>query len=79
MITLVAQIEKDADIPADLLFLAGSDKASDAAHVETSSLDGETNLKQKSCYAATRAACSTADLLPFSRSCYIKCELPNER
>lgn len=73
------QVAKDADIPADLLFLAGSDKATNAAYVETASLDGETNLKQKACYADSKAACTAADLAEFAQTCYVKCEGPNER
>jgi magnesium-transporting ATPase (P-type) len=72
-------VYKEADVPADVLFLAGSDKATDAAFVETASLDGETNLKQKECYKGTRAACTAAELGAFSRTSYIKCARPNDR
>jgi magnesium-transporting ATPase (P-type) len=73
------QVHKDADVPADMLFLAGSDKATDAAFVETASLDGETNLKQKECYKGTKAACTAAELAEFSARCYVKCARPNDR
>ncbi len=73
------QVYKDADVPADLLFLAGSDKATDATFVETASLDGETNLKQKECFKGTRAACVAADLAEFSRTSYVKCGRPDDR
>lgn len=70
---------KDADVPADILYLAGSDKATDAALVESASLDGETNLKQKDCYKGTRAACTAAELADFSSTSYVKCARPNDR
>ena len=73
------QVMQDADVPADLLFLAGSDKASNIALVETSSLDGETSLKQKACYASTKGVCTAADLSEISQTCFVKCERPNER
>lgn len=73
------QVVKEADVPADMLFLAGSDKASNAAFFETASLDGETNLKQKECYQDTKGACTAAELAEFSRTSYVKCERPNER
>lgn len=73
------QVVKETDVPADILFLAGSDKASNTAFVETASLDGETNLKQKECCQGSKAACTAAELGDFSRTSYVKCERPNER
>ena len=72
-------VYKNADVPADILYLAGSDKATDAAFVETASLDGETNLKQKECYKGTRAACTVAELAELSSTSYVKCARPNDR
>ncbi len=39
-------VEKDQEIPADLILLASSNENSEA-YIQTSSLDGEKNLKQK--------------------------------
>ncbi len=75
----MVQVVKDADVPADILFLAGSDKATNSAFVETASLDGETNLKQMACYQGSKAACTAADLVDLSKTFYVKCEKSNDR
>ena len=47
----VLQLNMDEYIPADLILLASSDELG-AAYLETSNIDGETNLKVKQCVHA---------------------------
>eukprot|EP00899_Mesostigma_viride_P007202 jgi/Mesvir1/16483/Mv10041-RA.1 len=48
----IVKVKDDEEFPADLLFLS-SDLPQGIAYVETSNLDGETNLKQKKSLTAT--------------------------
>ena len=72
------QVHRDAQIPADLMFLSSSDK-DDLCYMETANLDGETNLKLKYCYAATKIVGSAVDMRNFAASSRIECERPNEK
>lgn len=48
----VVVMNQDEMFPADLIVL-GSEFSSGACYIETSSLDGEKNLKPKSCLSET--------------------------
>ena len=86
----VARVRGDAEIPADMLFVASSDPAS-LAYVETANLDGETNLKVK-CVApifaadpldgATTFATDPLDAAKLVRAlggARLECEAPNNQ
>ncbi|KAK9820083.1 hypothetical protein WJX72_005942 [[Myrmecia] bisecta] len=74
----VVKVKRDAEMPADLVFLASSD-VGNLCYVETANLDGETNLKLKYCYAATQHMNSAAALQAFAVSNVVQCEKPNEK
>ena len=46
----IVKIDKDKEFPADLLLLSAA-KGKDIVYVDTMNLDGETNLKEKYCFA----------------------------
>jgi phospholipid-translocating ATPase len=46
----IVKIDKDKEFPADLLLLQAA-KGKDIVYVDTMNLDGETNLKEKYCFA----------------------------
>ena len=48
----IVKVQKNENIPADLVFLA-SEKNDGTCYVETANLDGETNLKLRSCVRAS--------------------------
>uniref|UniRef100_A0A8C7ZUJ2 Phospholipid-transporting ATPase n=1 Tax=Oryzias sinensis TaxID=183150 RepID=A0A8C7ZUJ2_9TELE len=61
-------------VPADLLLLHTSDP-NNVCHIETSNLDGETNLKQRN---ALPGLCTSNDVFePESFNCTVVCEKPN--
>lgn len=49
----IIRISKDSEIPADMILLTSSFKEDRICYVETSNLDGETNLKTRRAVAAT--------------------------
>ena len=61
--------------PADLLLLTSSE-GNGACYVETSKIDGETNLKVRSALQCTSHLKNVKDIGSFS--CKIECEEPNE-
>ncbi|XP_072294948.1 phospholipid-transporting ATPase VB [Eucyclogobius newberryi] len=68
------KVESNDIVPADLLLLYTSDP-SGVCHIETSNLDGETNLKQRS---AVPGVCITdPEFEPESFTGIIVCEKPN--
>eukprot|EP00762_Andalucia_godoyi_P004804 ANDGO_07205.mRNA.1 Phospholipid-transporting ATPase 3 len=71
----VVFLERDEPIPADLVFLSSSESHG-TCYVETSSLDGETNLKIRSSVMDTRQF-GSPDLISGLK-CSIECEQPNK-
>lgn len=71
-------------IPADMIILASSDEES-ACYVETSNLDGESNLKIKSAVHQTSKLLKHEEIHEFyderfkTMQGYLKCENPNNR
>lgn len=70
----IVKIDKDKEFPADLLLLQAA-KGKDIVYVDTINLDGETNLKEKYCFAKS--------VLPTLESCaeasgYLQCDPPHE-
>ena len=70
----IVRIDKDKEFPADLLLLQAA-KGKDIVYVDTMNLDGETNLKEKYCFAKNELtsieACAEATGI-------IQCDFPNE-
>ena len=56
----VVKVDKDKEFPADLLLLQAA-RGKDIVYVDTMNLDGETNLKEKYCFAKS--------VLPSPESC----------
>lgn len=71
----VVKVCKDEYFPADLLFLS-SNYEDGICYVETSNLDGETNLKLKHALEATSCLQDESSLCQFKA--VTKCEDPNE-
>ncbi|XP_077572300.1 phospholipid-transporting ATPase VA [Stigmatopora nigra] len=61
-------------LPADILLLSSSDPDR-LCHIETATLDGETNLKQRQ--VARSFSDADGDFDPFKYDCVIECEKPN--
>ena len=59
------QVRCDEEVPADLVLLSVSDP-SGVCHLETANLDGETNLKGKTCFGETAGKRSADELAGFS-------------
>ncbi|KAM7268641.1 hypothetical protein ACFE04_010807 [Oxalis oulophora] len=71
----IVKVEKDQFFPADLILLSSSfDDA--ICYVETTNLDGETNLKLKQSLEATSKLVSDSDFQNF-KTAIIRCEDPN--
>ena len=66
----VVQCDNEESFPADLVLL-GSSEPQGICYIETASLDGETNLKQRSAHH------STADVPIHELDGQIECEAPN--
>ncbi|XP_021733270.1 probable phospholipid-transporting ATPase 8 isoform X2 [Chenopodium quinoa] len=71
----VVKVYKDEHFPADLLFLS-SNYEDGICYVETSNLDGETNLKLKHALEVTSCLQDESSLCQFKA--LTKCEDPNE-
>ncbi|KAL8159151.1 hypothetical protein V2J09_000688 [Rumex salicifolius] len=71
----VVKVHRDEDFPADLLLLS-STYEDGLCYVETSNLDGETNLKVKHALEVTSNLHEEASFQHFKA--VIKCEAPNE-
>lgn len=70
----VVKVEKDNFFPADLIILSSSFEEA-VCYVETTNLDGETNLKLKQALEVTSSLHEDSDFQNFRAS--IKCEDPN--
>uniref|UniRef100_A0A803TZR6 Phospholipid-transporting ATPase n=1 Tax=Anolis carolinensis TaxID=28377 RepID=A0A803TZR6_ANOCA len=68
------QLSCNEEIPADMVLLYSSD-GDGLCHIETSSLDGETNLKEK--LIVKGFVEQTTEMDPESFSYRIECEIPN--
>lgn len=67
----IVKVVRDEHFPADLVLLGSSDE-NGFCYIETSHLDGETNLKSK------QARSSTKDLKSLA-SCVLSCAAPNDK
>lgn len=70
----IVRITNNAFFPADMVLVSSSEPQS-MAFIETSNLDGETNLKIRQAVPATAALLETRDLLNFNGT--VECEPPN--
>lgn len=70
----IVKILNNTFFPADMVQLASSEPQS-MSFIETSNLDGETNLKIRQAVPATARLLETRDLINFSGT--IECEPPN--
>lgn len=70
----IVRIENGQLFPADLVLLSSSEVYG-MAYIETSNLDGETNLKIRQAHTSTAHLASEDDLKNFTAQ--IDCELPN--
>lgn len=73
----LVQLGHGESFPCDLLLLSSSGDQG-ICYVETSSLDGETNLKIRQAHVRTQEACATVDQLTALQAC-VTCEPPNSR
>lgn len=62
-------------IPADLLLLSSSDPLG-VCYVDTASMDGETNLKTKDAFSATKSVCTSPETCS-TLQCQVKYEAPS--
>lgn len=72
----VVYLEGDQPIPADMLLISSSDSEIGSAYVETSQLDGESNLKIKNAVSDTKHD-RTLDAIVKLDGMQINCEIPN--
>lgn len=72
----IVQVNNDQYFPADLILLKSAN-SSGLAYVETKNLDGETNLKHKSCIKEIHQSINSVDDVINLRG-QIVCEAPNE-
>ncbi|VDM53665.1 unnamed protein product [Angiostrongylus costaricensis] len=70
----VVRVDNDQLFPADLMLLASSEPQS-MCYIETSNLDGETNLKIKQALSITSTMTTLEKISDFKAN--IECELPN--
>lgn len=70
----IVRIINNTFFPADMIMLSSSEPQA-MSFIETSNLDGETNLKIRQAVPATARLLETRDLLNFSGT--IECEPPN--
>ena len=72
----VIHVEKNEQIPADIVLISTSDKEGNA-YIDTCNLDGETNLKARQALKQTRDIIETADLQRDIID--VSCDLPNNK
>lgn len=72
----LVKVVKDQFIPCDLVMLSSSEEQG-SCYIETSSLDGETNLKNRQALGETLAMRSADQVARFGA--LLHCELPNNR
>lgn len=70
----MVRIVNNAFFPADMILLSSSEPQA-MSFLETSNLDGETNLKIRQAVPATARLLETKDLINFSGT--VECEPPN--
>lgn len=70
-------VKEDQYFPADLILIKSSN-ASGLAYIETKNLDGETNLKHKSCLKELQATITSPEKATALRG-LITCESPNDQ
>ncbi|KJH47798.1 phospholipid-translocating P-type ATPase, flippase [Dictyocaulus viviparus] len=70
----VVRVDNDQLFPADLMLLASSEPQS-MCYIETSNLDGETNLKIKQALPITSSMTTLEKISNFEA--YVECELPS--
>ncbi|EYC27863.1 hypothetical protein Y032_0008g224 [Ancylostoma ceylanicum] len=70
----IVRVDNDQLFPADLLLLSSSEPQS-MCYIETSNLDGETNLKIKQALAVTSPLTNVNKIVEFEAE--IECELPS--
>ncbi|XP_077289353.1 ATPase phospholipid transporting 8A1 isoform X2 [Arctopsyche grandis] len=70
----IIKVQKDDFFPADLVLIASSEPQG-ISFIETSNLDGETNLKIRQALPETAKLLDTSDLSQFSAT--VDCEQPN--
>lgn len=70
----IVRIVNNTFFPADMVILSSSEPQA-MAFIETSNLDGETNLKIRQAVPATAGLLETRDLLDFNGT--VECEPPN--
>lgn len=70
----MVRIVNNAFFPGDMILLSSSEPQA-MSFIETSNLDGETNLKIRQAVPATARLLETKDLLNFSGT--VECEPPN--
>jgi magnesium-transporting ATPase (P-type) len=74
------KVRRNEVVPADAVFLSShseDNSAADTCYVQTAQLDGETNLKLRSCAAATAAAFKAGDRAAAAFRGRVQCEAPN--
>ena len=69
-------VKKDSVFPCDLVFLASSEE-NGVGYIETSSLDGEKNLKQRKAFAKTESMLKEKEIIRMF--CLVEVEPPNPR
>ncbi|KAE9549828.1 hypothetical protein FO519_006962 [Halicephalobus sp. NKZ332] len=74
----LVHVSVDETVPADLLLIRSSDSQG-GVFVETSNLDGENNLKQKSVLPNCRKFCEVENFDPTSFDLNIYCNKPDSR
>lgn len=70
----IVKVHNNNFFPADLIVLASSEPQA-MCYIETSNLDGETNLKVRQGLAETAGLLKTDDLSQFRAT--VECDLPN--
>ena len=74
----LVHVSIDETIPADLLLIRSSDSEG-CVFVETSNLDGESNLKQRSVIQKCRDLCIRDEFDPSSLNIKVYCNPPDSR
>ena len=83
----VLLVREDEALPADVIVLATSDEKGGLAYIETSQLDGETNLKHRESLQVVHGALlergagpgMTSEGVGLLQRVWVECERPNDR